>query len=442
MTVLILNRGPLAKRVYHEWLADYPGPLLLLTSQESLDAYGEELPATGYLRAVAVTDYEAPGTIEASALELAGEHRIEYVIATMEADLERAGHLRDRLGLPGQSEASARAFRDKLVMKRHATAAGIPVAEHAPVGTAEEVRAFAEAHGFPLVLKVRDGFSSIGQRILHSAEELEGHLADHPELPANLLAEAFVHGSMFHVDGMILDGAVAAAWPSQYLYQLGSFGQDDKPRLDVTLDRDDPLGRRLLAFVDEVVAALPTPADTTFHAEVFHTPDDRLVLCEIASRNGGALIKSVLETLYDVDFPVSWVRVAAGLPIPVPRGGERMVPGRLAGQLLILKRPGLLRSLPGRPPFDWVTAYEQYVEPGRWSAGAASSGDFMVAMVIGGPDRATVEARLGEAAEWFESRVVIEPGPEVCEPPSTGSGPAEGAPATDATPLTEKEPAA
>jgi hypothetical protein len=411
MSILILNRGPLAQRPYHEWLAGYPGDLLLLASQEELTRRGHSLPPleAGYSHVEAVAGYEDPGTIEARALELAKHHDITHVFASQEHDLERAAAIRERLGVPGQSLQSATAFRDKLVMKRYAQAGGIKVAPHAPVATASELRSFADTHGLPVVVKPRDGSSSVGLAILRTPEQLDSYLGGFEA--TGLLAEAYVDGSMFHVDGMVRGGKLAVAWPSEYLYQLAAFGQDSKPRLDVALDQGDPLGDRLIALVEQVFAALPTPADTTFHCEVFHTPDDELVLCEIASRNGGALIKSVLQAMFGVDFPVAWLRASAGLPIDVPGDGTRMVPRQLAGQLLLLKRPGRVLATPGRPPFAWIERFEQYVQPGDEVAGATSSGDFMTAMVVSAPDRATCEARLREAADWFNAHLVIEPLP-------------------------------
>jgi hypothetical protein len=409
MSILILNRGPLALRPYHEWFADYPDSLLLLASRADLERLGERLPtpADGYLHAEAVADYESGGPVRERARQLAREHRIEHVIACQEKDLECAGALRDEFGLPGQGYESALVFRDKLVMKRHATAAGIPVAEHATVETAADVRAFAAAHGLPVVIKPRDGFSSVGLRILRSAAELEAYVAADfaRELgsPPNLLVEAYVDGEMYHIDGMVLDGSIVVAQPSHYLYQLGSFEGDHSPRVDVALDADDPVGLRLVAFVERVIGAFPTPEHTTFHA---------LVLCEIASRNGGALIKVVLETMYGVNFPVAWPRASVGLPVPLPRDGRRLVPDGTAGQLLLLRRPGIVRAIPETLPFPWLRRYDRYVEPGQRSGPATSSGDFMVAMVAAAPDRVTCEQRLREAAAWFEEALDIAPLPE------------------------------
>jgi hypothetical protein len=121
------------------------------------------------------------------------------------------------------------------------------------------------------------------------------------------------------------------------------------------------------------------------------------------------LIKSVMEAMFGVNLPVAWVRAGVGLPVPIPAGAGPMRPTQVAGQLLMLKRAGLVRSVPEAPPFPWVEKYELFVQPGQRLAGAASSGDFMVAMVASAPTRAECEARLREAADWFNSHSVIEP---------------------------------
>lgn len=413
MTVLILNRGPIENRPYNEWLADYDGDVLLLSSQEELDERGHTLPDSGYRHIEAVTDYANKGVVEARALELARQHDVRYVIASQEHDLERAAALRAELGLPGQSLDSALAFRDKLLMKKVLGDAGIPVAAHADIVDRQTVRDFAATHGLPLVIKPRDGSSSVGLKILRTPEQLEAFLGeefdDVDPLWTGRLVEAYVEGSMYHVDGMIRNGKLAVAWPSHYLYQLAAFADDDKPRIDIALAPDDPMAARLLELTERVFAAMPTPLETTFHCEVFHTPDDQLVVCEVASRNGGALIKSVLHAMFGIDFPIAWIRASVGLPIGVPNDGTRMVPQQLAGQLLLLKRHGRVVSAPTEAPFEWVHNYQCLVTPGMVMTGAASSGDFMTMMVVSGPDRPTVEARIAEAAAWFDRELVVEP---------------------------------
>ena len=409
MTVLILNRGPLSLRPYPEWLHDYPDGLLLLASEASLRAEGVSLPAAGehYLHTESVPGYEQGAELWERAVRLHEQFGYQHLIACQERDLVIAGALRDHLGLAGQSEASARAFRDKLEMKRQAAAGGIPVAAHAPIGTPDELRDFAARHGFPLVVKPRDSSGSRGQQTLRSEAELAAFLADQAAWQAaqgdiGMLAEEFVEGAMYHVDGVVVGGNLAAAWPSTYLYRLADFHGEHRPRLDVALDRDDPLGHRLMAALEQLLAVMPTPTDTTFHAEFFHTPDDRLVLCEVASRNAGALVPIMLRLMYGVHFPAIWVRAQVGLPVPVPTDGSRVLPNQLAGEVTILKRRGLVRALPEQqPPFPWVGRYDLRMSVGEWSPGPEASADYLAGFAVGGADRAEVESRLRQLSEWF-----------------------------------------
>ncbi len=425
MTVLVLHhRGSLAATPYDSWLADYDGDVLLLASREYLDLVSEDLPTAGhgYRHAEAVHDYEVSGRVEARSLDLAREHGVRHVIACQERDLERAAQLRDILGLPGQRLDSVIPFRDKLLMKELVGAAGLEVAAQRSIDCAADVLAFADEHGFPLVLKPRDSASSVGLSILGSRAELDAYLTDGFDLygphQPNLMAEAFVPGPMCHVDGLVVDGRLALAWPSQYQYTLSSFREDTGGRLDLTLDVDDPVTARLIEFTERVLEALPGPRDFTFHAEVFHTPDDRLVLCEIACRTGGAAVRDIIRTLFGVDPSECWVRAQLGLSLPAELRGERLKPARMAGQLVLMKRPGRVVALPEQaPPFPWLEKFRVFVKPGQVMEAASFSGDFLVTAIVSGPDRAACESRLRQVESWFLAGLVL-------EDPSTGRVPA------------------
>ncbi|MET9102235.1 ATP-grasp domain-containing protein [Streptomyces antibioticus] len=418
MAVLVLHhRGSLAGTPYHEWLADYEGDLLLIASREHLALVSEQLPTEGgaYRRTAAVDAYETGGDLESLALEWAREHRVAHLVACQERDLERAAELRDVLGLPGQRMDTVLPYRDKALMKRRVAAAGLAVAPYLEVESAAELIGFAERHGFPLVLKPVDSAGSVGLRILESREELDAHLADGldlygPHLP-NLLAEAFVPGRMCHVDGLVVDGRTVFAWPSQYQYTLASYRTDTGGRLDLTLDTDDPLTGRLLEFTDRALAALGGPENFAFHAEIFHTPDDELVLCEIACRTGGAAIRDIVRLMFGVDPSEAWVRAQLGLPLPEWLGAEKRTPRRMVGQLVLMKRPGRVARIAEEPPdFPWVEKYQVFVGPGQTMGEAAFSADFLLTALVSGADRAECEARLRLLEGWFLEELVLEPG--------------------------------
>ncbi|URN18230.1 MULTISPECIES: ATP-grasp domain-containing protein [Streptomyces] len=416
MSLLILHRGSLRANRYAEWLADFGGDVVLLASQEKLDAVKEELRPTadGFLHAEAITGYDLSGRLESRALELAEKYDVQHVFASNEYDLERAALLREILRIPGQGSDSAQAFRDKVLMKEAALAGGVPVAPYRTVECAADVHAFAADHGFPLVVKPRNAAGSVGTTVVRTPEELDELVAlrmTADQGRPNLLVEAFVPGGMCHVDGLVLDGEVVLAWPSRYLDALVSFPVGGI-LADVSLDPDDPLAARLLALCDRLMSAMPTPPNCAFHIEVFHTPDDRLVLCEVASRTGGAKIKETIEVMFGVDLTEAWLRAEVGLEPPrALRGPRRPRPRTMAGSLLMLSRPGLVRDVPRTADFPWAERYELLVEPGQRLDPAAFCGDVIASLVVSAPDRRECERRLGLARRWFEDAAVIDPPP-------------------------------
>jgi hypothetical protein len=408
MSVLVLHhRGSLAGAPYDQWLADYDGDVLLLASAEHLRLVDEELPASGhgYRHLEAIEGYETSGRVEARALELAREHGVRYVIACQEQDLERAAQLREILGLPGQTYASVLPFRNKVLMKDALSAAGVPVADYAAVECAVDIVAFAERHGFPIVVKPRDAAGSIGVRIINTAAELDTYLAEEIDGQGsgqpNLMVESFVPGPMCFVDGLVIDGRIIYGWAARYLFAVAGYAADRGGRHSVTLDRDDPLAHRLVELVDKSLAALPGPRAFTFHAEVFEAPDGGVVLNEIACRTGGANIRGIVRTVAGIDPTECWVRAQVGLPLPEVVTGQRIWPQRMAGQIVFNKRPGTVLRVPGPPPFPWVRAANVFVRPGQVMGGSAFSSDFLAGFVVEGPDQRTCRERLTELESWF-----------------------------------------
>ncbi|MET9075387.1 hypothetical protein [Streptomyces sp. NPDC004232] len=417
MSVLVLHQvGSVHAVPYDEWFADHPGDILLLTSRDNLDRVGEDLPpaGAGYARTEALDGYDTGGGLEARALELAREHGVRYVVASHERDLERAAVLREVLGLPGQRPDSVLPFRDKALMKRLAAAAGVRVAAHREIETATDIVDFAAEYGYPVVLKPRDSAGSVGLRILRGPEDLDAHLADDFDLydggRPNLIAEEFVPGPLCHVDGLVLGGRTVFAWPSQYQYALATYATDTGPRIDLTLDPSDPLAGRLLEFTRLLLEALPGPENFAFHAEVFHTPDDELVLCEIACRTGGAAIRDVMTLLFGADPTRSWLRAELGLPVslPEPAGSGLPRPRTMTGQMVLMKRPGRVVAVPQAPPdWPWIERFRVFTGPGRTMEAARTSSDFLCTVLVSGRSRAEVEERLRRVESWFLGELVL-----------------------------------
>ncbi|WP_432839307.1 ATP-grasp domain-containing protein [Dactylosporangium sp. CA-092794] len=423
MSVLVLHRNPFEPFPYDRWLADYPGEIVVLAAADKLRSFGEPVPTgnLGFDRLEFLERFDDDEEVRKHALELAVEFTVDRVVAHHEADVDTAAWLRERLNLPGAWPADLLPFRDKALMKRLAQRAGVEVAPHTVAGTAAEALAFAEAHGFPVVLKERAGYSAIGLRILHDRAALADSLAEaYSAGPrTDLLIEAFVPGRMCHVDGLVIDGRIVLAWPSQYQYDLASFGSDPGARVDLTLDPDDPLTDRLLAMTARLVTGLKRAEGRqyphAFHAEIFHTPDDRLVLCEIASRPGGAKIREVFHAMFGINLGEYATRAQLGLPLPALaetlRGGPPPRPRVMSGQVLMMKRPGVVRAVPEAPAESWVERFWVYAQRGQTIPAASGSADFLAAAIATAATRTECEHRLRTLGARLVSQtdIVAEP---------------------------------
>lgn len=411
--ILILNKRSLRGYPYHEWLRDDPRPKVLLTARQIHEEYREDLAewAPFYAHVEQFDAYNVNGDIELRALELHERFGFERILANFEFDLPRAARLREQLGLPGQSVASANAFRDKVAMKDLCRARGLAVGEYRRARSATDILEFVAAHGYPVVVKPANGGASLDTHVLRGDADLrallERGLVPRFDFVPNLIVERFVPGEMYHVDGLVVDGEIALIWPSRYINNTLSF-KDDVALGSLTLDPGTRLTERLRAFTRAVLAALPTPPTTTFHAEVFHTPDDELVLCEVASRTGGAKVAATLELAFGIDINEAWYRALCGLPLAKsPRELAGSGPNGAAGWHLIFPRPGELRTAPAACPLPGIVDYALLAQPGQRLAAAYHSTDTLASFVVAGADAAEVRARIASAERWFFERLEI-----------------------------------
>lgn len=419
MAIVILHRAALAGSPYHEWLSDAGEPLHLIVSAAKLRAFNEsidDLPPGAYAEVRVVEGYDMNGEVELAVLDIARRESVRAIVAHAEFDVERAARLRACLGIEGQTPESANVYRDKVAMKLAARAAGIPVADFTALEHAPGLLDFVRAHGLPVVLKPRNGAGSFNVSVLRDAEDVarlvRQGFTPPLDIRPNWMLESFVEGPTYHVDGLVLDGRIVLNWPSLYatpsLDYLDSAGEANASYL---LSPDNPLTARLQDFVSDVVSTFPTPRNTTFHAEVFHTPDDRLVLCEIASRTGGARIGETLETCFGVNISGLWARAECGLPTRLPDAAApsaALKPSTLGGWALIAPRPGRIERLPSHCPLPGVVDFALNVEPDRILARPKAATESIASIVFRTDSEADSRSTISRFRDWFsrECRIV------------------------------------
>ena len=399
MAILILNRLPLDAVGYAEVLSDATGPLVLLSAAEDTDP--ATLQAHGHEFAhVELLAFERDGLVEERAEALHARSPFDRIVAVSEDDLLLAGALRARLGVEGQSLESARAFRDKLAMKDAARLGGIAVPAARPVDSPADVRRFVDEHGFSAVVKPVLGAGARDTTVITDRADLAAWERRPPSI-APVEVEAFVDGPMYHVDGFVQDGAVVACWCSRYAGDCLGF-VSGAPQGSYTVPPDDPVVSRLRSFTTRLLAALPTPDVTAFHAEAFEPDGDELVLCEVASRVAGPMVPEQLAVAFGVDLRRAHIRGQAGLPVHLPPREIREVPRVLAAELVIPRRRGRLARAPGACPLPGLVHYRIHADVGAVLDAPADINDYIASFVLQGRTEEEIVERLAGAVRWFD----------------------------------------
>ncbi|WP_405683805.1 acetyl-CoA carboxylase biotin carboxylase subunit family protein [Streptomyces sp. NBC_00057] len=402
--VLLFSRQPLTSRPLQEWLDETADSVVLITTPKAV-AEAEEILATHFPRHRLVEDYHSWAT-EQAAEEAAREHGAELVASTSESDVLRAARLRARLGAPGQSVESATAYRDKLVMKRTARAAGLRVPSFAAVEGPMDLLDFIDAEGFPVVIKPRTGAAAQGVSILRSPADVTAFLEGGREsavshVPGQWMVESFARGDLFHVDGIMRDGRIVHSWPCEYTGGLAERVIDGAPLGSVLLERDDARTEVLRQFAADVVAALPAAPDPlAFHLEAWIDPDGEPVMCEIASRAGGALIAEVYERAFGVQLAKEGLRAQCGSDLTLDH--QPAAPAGLLGWLLLPAGHGTFVPPAESCPVPGVEL-EVKLAAGTRRDGVEHATDAAAEALVHAGTAEEVRKRMAEVTKWWHA---------------------------------------
>jgi hypothetical protein len=409
-TLLLIPPKLLASVSRQSWRDLVREPAVLFTSQGSEE---HRARVTADLSDVfsSIHFYDDLGTndhVELDAIALHATTPFTRVVATGEDDLLRSARLRELFGVAGPSSAAVLVFRDKLLMKRWAMAAGVPVARHAAVQTMTDVVAFVRQVGYPIVVKPLRGMGSAETRVIRSDSEL-GAFADRRPFGVNLglphlLAEKFVEGALCHVNGLILGGRMQVVSASRFIHTALEYVRDQS-FLGSYVMGDGPDRERLTTFATRVLLeAFPTPPECLFHLECFLQDDGDVVLCEVACRLGGNGINEEVRLSYDVDMKLEWLRsqllgVGACNVRTSPKG---LGGNQLAGRLLISPREGRLEAIPASCSESYVLEYRARGRPGSDHHPMNMSDDELASFLLVGPDEAELRRRILGLHEWFD----------------------------------------
>ena len=245
--------------------------------------------------------------IRKGAAHLARSERIDRIVALDDFDVELAAMLREYLHVPGMGQTTARAFRDKLAMRHRARSAAIPCPDFVHVLNLKTVAEWVQRVPAPWVLKPRSQAAAIGIRSVRSEAELWALVDSLGGSHGEMLLEAFVPGTVYHVDSIVFDRQVRFAVASRYRTPPMAVAHQGGIFATQTLDATDPAAVALLDLNARVLESFGLRRGAS-HTEFIEAADGSRYFLETSARVGGAFIVDVIEAATGINLWREWAR--------------------------------------------------------------------------------------------------------------------------------------
>ncbi len=236
----------------------------------------------GYEQVSSVTN---EGALYDAVRRVQGYLWVDRMEATIEAHVLPAARVREACTIPGLSSCAAYLCRDKVAMKEVLRAAGVPCAASASVSSLSEARDFADAVGYPLILKPRDDAGASGTHRVDGPDDLARVVAATGGAVAAI--EEFVQGHEGFYDTLSIDGGVRHDFISHYYPNVLEAMRNRwiSPQIVATNRMDEPAYAEVKAMGRRVIEALGITTAPT-HMEWFFGPKG-LRFSEIGARPPG-----------------------------------------------------------------------------------------------------------------------------------------------------------
>jgi biotin carboxylase len=339
-----------------------------------------------------------PGATRAIA-DYAATRPLDAILSVDDTATILATHAAAALGLPHNPLASAEAARDKGVMRRAMSAAGVPCPVYREFPASGDPAEFAAQVTYPCVVKPLRMNGSRGVIRANDAAEfaaaftrlrriLEGD--GYPLGRTPILVEDFIPGVEVALEGLLTDGA---------LHVLALFDKPDpldgpffEETIYVTPSRLPAETQAAIAGVAARAAASVGLRDGPVHAEL-RVNDRGPWMLEIAGRSIGGLCSTILEFGAGMCLEELILRHALGFEVP---SFDRV--GQAAGVMMIpIPKGGILRGYRGveeARSVPYITGIEITVKPGAPIVPIPEGNSYLGFIFARAGDPATVEAAL------------------------------------------------
>ena len=230
-------------------------------------------------------------------LYIAEKYHVDAVV-TDESDIAvpTVAFVAEKLGLPSIGQDLAELFTNKYTMRKFCTQHGFVVPDYQLCGSVEEALSFFRKCSGRLIVKPPDSQSSRGVFTVESERDIREHFAETASFSGDgksVLAEKYINGPEFTVDGAVIGGrhySLAISIKKHYHYNRNVASELFFSHFHPQYDYD-----ALRSVNNALVEAAGLPFGLT-HAE-YKYEDGQFRLVEIAARGGGTRISSHIVPL-------------------------------------------------------------------------------------------------------------------------------------------------
>jgi hypothetical protein len=272
------------------------------------------------------------------------------------------------VGLPGLPAEVARALRHKPTMKSWLQRAGLRTAAYAEVASSADVEAFAEEHGYPVVLKPVDGWGALATVILNNADEVGNRLVE--DQAWAMMVETYIGDEEYECCALVADGKVLDVFPSIMPARPVDAAQG-AINANISIGPRQPFNPvpDLKAVVQTIVTAFGLERGY-LHMELFASAGgERLAIGELALRYPGCEIAKNHGLAYGFDIANATIDTYLGLvPMLAYTGancvGDLLLPytagwvQRVSTAEDLLQLPGVIQAHIGVAPGEWLAEVE------------------------------------------------------------------------------------
>lgn len=292
-------------------VASLPGVPVGLVSQDPAEKLPEEIRAAlqaHYRVADALDPQQLINATRTLASALGGVDRMVGALEELQVPLAEA---RAQLGIPGVEVETARNFRDKDRMKTVLSGAGLPCARHALTGSGEEVWAFVNQVGLPVVAKPPAGSGARNTFRLDRPHQVEEWLHWSPPRPDRpTLVEELIVGDEHAFDCVFVDGE--PVWWSITRYHPSPLEvmQEQWIQWAAILPRDisGPEYVEIGRVGPAAIAGLGLRTGLV-HMEWFRRRNGEVAVSEAAVRPPGAQFSTLISYAHDFDLYRAWAEL-------------------------------------------------------------------------------------------------------------------------------------